>query len=199
MSAFDFFLLFVLTSLASVFVCYLGWLLFLPLRQLVKQVRTLSRIRSAAHRLVLVDSLLAQQKPLQALEALKKAVFTNSATSAAAIEALKEHHQNILSRCLVISEELGARPENLAEVESLLLEHSELQVLLIRVTESYRGMKFRRQKEGKAMPKWSKNEFEQRIAQIRNEIARNSQSLDEALDVLFASLAQGPRETVTYH
>ena len=199
MNAFDFVFLFILTALALVFLCCFLWLLLSPILKLGRWFGSSSRIRSAAERLKTIDRLIEENKYQEALKALRKTIIVDSGGSLAVIEALKEHHQNVLSRCLVIAEDLGSLPDNIAEVERLLLERAELQVLLLKAAESYSSVKSRREKSGKAFPLWSKSEYENRLSQIREELNRNTENLGKALNHLFTSVASSRKEGIMYH
>ncbi|HQH26162.1 MAG TPA: hypothetical protein PLP17_02100 [Oligoflexia bacterium] len=199
MNSLDFLVIFVLGTLGVVFLVYLSALILLPLAEFFRILRSSSHVRSIAGRLKHVDKLIAERKYLDALKALRKSVMAELIIAPAVVESLREHHQNVLSRCLVIAEELNSHPANIAEVERLLTERVELHVLLIRASESYQGLKNRRERSGKSFPLWSKTEFEKRSSQIRSEIKRNSTALEAALDHLFSSVASGAKDSITYH
>ena len=192
-------LVFVLFCLASTFGLYLLSLLLAPVYQLIQQGRSASRIHAASSKLKAVDELIARHRPQEALQSLRRSILFDRGVSPATVDALKEHHQNVLSRCLVIAEELGSRAENIADVEQLFLERTELQVLYLKANESYRGLRFRRERAGKGMPSWSTSEFEQRLSQIKEALTRNSDALASALDRLFTAVGEKGREEIVYH
>ena len=158
-----------------------------------------AKLKRARGKLEQVDALLSNHRPLEALKLLKKAVYFDEIGAYKHISAIKEHHQNFLSRCLIIAEELDRRPRNIAEIEQLFLERSELQILQIRVTESYQNIRFRREKAGKGVPDWSKADFEQRLKQIKEELGRNKNSLTEELNELFKALGTQQSSDQLYH
>ncbi len=185
--------------MAVLLICYLLFLLLMPLRDLIRDGREAARVRTASRRLEQVDTLISQGKTGLALKALRRAVVYDATGSEAIVESLKEHHQNLLSRVLVLAEEVGGRPTNIADVERLLLERAELQKLLLKALDSFRSLRFRRERAGKNLPDWSKSDFDGRITEIRKELSRNQEFLEKALDQLFKNIEGSASEQIFYH
>lgn len=188
-----------LLLLGCVLLVYLSALLIAPITSLFKGTKGSSRIKKGQHKLDRVDQLIHQQKLAEAIRLLRKAPILEATQQPATVEAQKEHHQNILSRCLIIAEELSSRPQNIAEVERLFYQRAELQLLQIKAIESFKSLRFRREKAGKEIPSWSKSDFERRIVEIRNEIRKNESDLEAALERLFNSLSSPQSENIVYH
>ena len=115
------------------------------------------------------------------------------------ISLIREHHQNVLSRCVLIAEALESRPEHLAEVEQYFLERSELLDLLLRAKDSYQSIRSRRAKEGKTVPTWSRTDYESRIKQIESELEANLNNLKRSLSDLFGALSSSNGQPIVYH
>ena len=177
----------------------LTWTMMNPLLGGLRGKKGSSKIRRFADRLSKVDELIEEKKPDEALKVLRKAVLLDTTLSDTAIRRLKEHHQNVLSRCLVLAEETGCRAENIAEVEHLLMQRIELQSLLLKANESFENLKFRRERAGKDLPTWSKTDFEKRIKEIQGELKKNESETNEAIERLFASLGSPSEDNIVYH
>lgn len=180
-------------------VMLLAYLIGSPLAAVLKGRRETVKLKRAAERLEIVDGLIAERKFPAALKVLKQLIIFDHVEHPRTVEGIREHHQNVLTRCLIVSEELGNRAENLAEVERLFIQRSELQSLLIKAIESYRNLRERREQAGKDIPHWSKSDFEQRIKDIRSELEANLHSLGKAADRLFSSLESPRSEGIIYH
>ncbi len=177
----------------------LTWAMMNPLLGTVRGKKGSSKIRKYSERLKRIDDLIESKKADEALKQLRKAVLLDATLNEAAIRKLKEHHQNVLSRCLVLEEEIGSRAENIAEVEHFLMQRIELQNLLIKATESFTNLKFRREKAGKDLPNWSKTDYEKRIKEIQGELKKNESEANEAIDRLFTALATPTEDNIVYH
>jgi hypothetical protein len=222
MELFNFLLALCFLILGAAITAYLAWVMVAPLvaiwrggglpgRDLLKgrgtasaaprkkAVRSFGKLRKAAARVEKADALIADHKCQEALKQLRKAVVLDVLSTEERVQAIKEHHQNFLSRCLLLAEEMNSRAENIAEVERLFIERSELQMLLCRANESFTSLQNRREQAGKNVPSWSKTDFEQRIKDIRKELQRNETALSEALKKLYAALAQPVSENIVYH
>jgi len=179
---------------------YLVWLLIGPTVRSLRGRKDSQRFRRAAERVVEADSCIAEKRFTDALRILKQAPLFDLFEKLQLVELVREHHQNILSRCVLIAEELHTRPANLADVERLMMERSELQLLFVRAMDSYSSLKNRRQKAGKEMPLWSRSDFEQRIKEIRSELHKNKELLGAALSKLFASIESARSDgDIVYH
>lgn len=177
----------------------LAYVIGAPLFAIVKDRRQSSKLKKAADRLEEVDGLIAERKFPVALKILKQLIIFDPVEHPKSVESVREHHQNVLTRCLIISEELGSRAENLAEVERLFIQRSELQTLLIKAGDSFRSLQERREQAGKDIPQWSKSDFEQRLKDIRAELDANQVLLTKAADQLFSALESPRSEGIIYH
>ncbi|MCB0322181.1 MAG: hypothetical protein KDD69_01375 [Bdellovibrionales bacterium] len=199
MQLFNFIVAIALLLLGLLITAYFGWLLIAPLFGLYQGGKGSGRHRKAAGRLKKVDALVAEHRCNEALKLLRRCTIFDLPKSDEGIQRIREHHQNFLSRCLLIAEEFGSRAENIAEVERLFIERAELQKLLLRADESFRSLKFRREQAGKHIPSWSKTDFEQRIKEIKSELKRNDMALANALKKLYDSLSRPAVENIVYH
>ena len=188
-----------LLGLAIALLIGLSWMMMNPLLGGLRGKKGSSKIRKYSARLTKVDELIEGKKPEEALKLLRKAIVLDTTLNEGAIRKLKEHHQNVLSRCLVLAEELGSRAENIAEVEHLLMQRVELQSLLQKASESFQNLKFRREKAGKNLPSWSKTDFEKRIKEIQEEMKKNETETNEAIERLFTSLGSPSTDNIVYH
>ena len=203
MGLFNFIVALFLLGLALTLLIYLSWLIASPLLGGVRGKKSSGKVGKANKKLQKVDNLIANGKPNEALKLLRKAVMLDAGLTHKVLGELKEHHQNVLSRCLVIAEELGSRAENIAQAERALMERVELQSLLIKANESFKNLKNRREQAGKDLPSWSKSDFQTRIKDIEKELASNEKVANEAIEALFARLASPTGDSddndIVYH
>ena len=179
---------------------YLLALLFRPVVRSAAGRQYSQRLRRAADKILQSDALFAGHQHLEALKALRKAPVYEIFDRSQFIDPVREHHQNILSRCVLIAEELQTRVDNLPEVERMVMERSELQSLYVRATESFASLKNRREKAGKEIPSWSKTDFDKRIKDIRKELEANRVALMAGFEKLFNSIESSRREEdIVYH
>lgn len=170
-----------------------------PITTWFRSNKTQSRLRRATERVKRAEKLVETANLSEALLELKRAMLLDIGQSRSVIESVKDHNQNVLSRLLVISEEMGARLEGAAEVEKLLVERGEIQLLQLKADLAFVRVKGRRESQGKDVPAWSKADFEKRIKDIKRELERNTRELDSALTKLFSSIRPASSEGITYH
>ena len=194
------FIALILLALGVVVLSYFLWLLVMPSARSIRNQREMSRYKRFAEKIPQVDILIEEKRFPDALKLLRQTPLLDVCSKSELQELIREHHQNILSRCLVISEELGTRPDNLAEVERLVLERGELELLYIRAQESFLSLKSRREKAGKEIPTWSKSDFDVRLAEIQKELENNRAVLAAAFEKLFRSIESSRKEAdIVYH
>ena len=189
----------VLGAIALGILWMLGAMLVGPALALAGGSKGSWKLRRATNRIARVDQLIEENKAVEAIKELRRCVYLRSESTTALVARAKEHHQNILSRCLVIAEELGSRAENIAEVERLFIERTELQVLLVKASERFNRVTDKREKEGRKMPDWGKADYKGKIQEIKKELARNQSTLQAELKKLFQSIATPSDEQIVYH
>lgn len=173
--------------------------MLVPVLPLFLELRTGFRTKRIASQIAAVDAAIDTKQWKQALALLKESFHMSCANSRQAVYHLREHHQNVLSRCLVVAEEIGSRLENIGDVERLLLQRSELQLLCLKASESFQKLKLQRRKQSKELPDWSKNDFERRVDQVKKEIAENEKELQKALQALFTAIDAYSADSIVYH
>lgn len=177
----------------------LFWLMFGPLITTLRGSQGGSKVRKAEAKLKKVDELIASASFQEALKLLRKAVVLDSEGGARNLTRLKDLHQNMLSRCLVLAEEADTRADNVAQVEHLLMERIELQGLLLKAEASFNSLRTRREQAGKEIPSWSKSDFQTRITEISSELKKNSAAVERALNDLFRMLGEKSGDSIVYH
>jgi hypothetical protein len=188
----------ILGAIASTLCLALLGVVFSALFEAVRGGSVHGKLRKAGRRILRADELIEQKRFVEAVKELQKGIIFEAADRAL-IQALREHHQNILSRCLLISEETSSRVPNLAEVERLFLERAELQILEVKAREAFHKLRSRREQAGKDMPTWSKGDYEKRIEEIRRELGKNSVRLQSELAKLFSSALALQAAEIIYH
>jgi molecular chaperone DnaK (HSP70) len=185
---------------AGVFcVIYLCRLMLAPLLAILLGSNGSSKIKKAKQKVEKIDELISDGKTQEAIKVLQRSIVYDFAPNTKQVVQIKEHHQNILSRCLIISEEMSSKAENIADVERLFMERSELLSLRIKALDSFKSLENKRQQAGKHIPAWSKDDFQRKISEIKAELARNQSDLEKAADELFKSLGSPNTDNIVYH
>lgn len=199
LGTFDFIAAIVLAFFGCAIVLYL---VSLPLSHFGLLYRSGSgklRLTKAKKRLSVVDAHLQSEAFDQAIAELKRALLFEVLPTSSLIQELRNLHQGIVSRALIIAEHHGGQIENLPDIEHLIHEREELQTLLLRTEEAFRTIAQKRTHAGKAVPSWSKADYQRRADEITKELKRNAKDLRTAFEQLFSSMKQGAPSNITYH
>lgn len=170
-----------------------------PLVSLLKIGGQKTKVNKTSKRIVKIDQLISSGKTSKAINELEKSFLLDIPKTLPSISEIRMHNQEVLSRCLTIAEDKGAKVENIAQVEHLLLERTELFTLYLKAKESFSTLRTKRKKEGKKTPDWSKNEFQNKIEQIEDELHKNNVSISIELKKLFDYLSKDNSEDIVYH
>jgi hypothetical protein len=135
-----------------------------------------------------IDKAISEKRYDQALALLEKGIRYEKPNNLQTIVNLREYHQNVLSRCLIVAEELGTKITNIAELEKTLIQRFELQELFIQAQDSMHRFKQRRLEKGKSAPDWSVGDYKSKIEKISKEIKENDKQFKNEFRVLFRSL-----------
>lgn len=157
------------------------------------------KYKRATRKLESIDQLIERSNFNQALRELEKAFFLQRLSTREMVATMREYHQGLLSRCLILSEQFGGRLTNLPEVERLLDQQAEQQSILIKLEEMYRRISSKRTNEGREMPSWSHKDFATRMAEARSQLATTQQNLASAISKLIKSAETPETTNVTYH
>jgi len=178
------------------------YLIALPVRSALRSfvgTKDFLRLRRSLQRLRKFDELIEAERWEDAIRELERAVVFEVLSSRQLVSSIREHHQNLLSRVLQVSEHFSARAESLGEVEKLFVERAELQVLYIKANETFRRIQDKRETSGKSLPKWSQGDYLKRIREVQTELQTNRRALDTALPKLFKEIQTPKREEIIYH
>lgn len=201
MSLTSFVIALLLLGIGLFLICYFASVLFTPLLAHFGKSGKVFAFKKAARHLKKADAFIASKAYKKALKELKKALVLKI-SSQKLIAPLKEHQQNILSRCLVIAEDHNARVSHIAEVEKLFLARAELQLLYLNAKASYSRINNKRQEQGRSLPNWSVADFKKRKRDIEVELVKNEKELALTLDALFLEVTSGAgsaRHDIVYH
>jgi hypothetical protein len=145
------------------------------------------------------DSAIEQGHIEEAILALRMAPFLDIPSNSQLLTAIKDHNQETLSRHLLLSDTLNVRVPNIAKLESLFTERSELLQLVFKSRYSYESLIEKRKSEGKDIPSWTKVEFEKKELEIKNALKKNLDHLRDELYHFFKHLEETPRSEVLIH
>jgi hypothetical protein len=192
-----------------VFVLFLslGIILFvftLFIRSVVGDIRALPerwKFRKKKRLLLQADELLKTGAVQQAASVLMDAFYLDQIkVDPSLIDPILNHHLDILSRVISVTEKHSRHLENLPILEDLL--HSRCQLMKAWFERTYAREKIRRKKaeDGKPAPGWAAQEFVRQLEDIKDKLTTNRRSLLSRLKDLFGSLEKMRLEgEVTYH
>lgn len=199
MSALDYIVGIILAGIGCALFTFLFWGVFGPALRIFTATYSKHRLNSASQKLRQADDLIAAQKWNEAVNELCRAVILDTYLRPKEINAVSEHHQNILSRLLVISEETSTRVDNIAELEKLFLQRTELQTLYLKAENAFFRLQSKRVEAGKGVPTWSKSDFETRRREIKAQLHSNKECLLTELGRLQGLTRNSPDPSVMYH
>lgn len=152
------------------------------------------------------DQLIREEKFSEALKALSAALSYDLLSGSELITQLKRHYQNILSRAVILADEQDIEIEYLAETEHLLLERIDLLLLNDNVSATYSRVQSKREQLGKEVPEWTKEDFQKRLGEVKQELSENKLALSSAFKRMLDSLSSATQEKnkkndepITYH
>lgn len=189
----------VLGAVSAALCGYLLVLLFGPLLATAVGSRQTLRLKRATTRLANADKFIDSRQYQQAVAELKKSVLLDPSFPAELLPAVRDHNQNLLSRCVTIAEEMNARPATLPVVERLFQQRIELLGLQTKAADAYGKLRSRRINAGKEIPNWSQTDFSSRLKEIGQELEKNTADLDASLRRLFAEIVAPVNDSVTIH
>ncbi len=198
-SVFDYTIAVLLASFGVATIAVILWLVFGAVAPLFFGFAENYRIKAMIKSLEGIDALIASSNWNEVLKELPKAMIFIASSSKRYILVVRDHNQNLLSRCLIVSEEIATRADNIAAVEALFMERSELQVLHLKAKEAFARIQDRREQMGKDVPQWTRDDYQKKVRDIERELEKNLTQLKGELDKFFGALKSIPREGVTYH
>lgn len=158
--------------------------------------RERARTQQAKDALAQIDENIDAGKFEDAAKSLTQAFVFRVRESRETSVAVREHNENVLSRCVVIAEGRGQHIENLARIEQLIIERSELELALIRSRSSYEKLASKR---SKPLPTWTRTDFEKRSSEISAALNKNAVEFQQAVTELAAKLTSPTQTEVVYH
>ncbi len=177
----------------------LFYVLLSPVLGRLRVNRDLIRFKRALEQIESADQLIEEKRFQDAVNTLRSAVLYDLFRTRDMILSFREHYQNILSRCLVISEDSGGRAPNLGTVERLFGERAELLSLLQKARDAFERLIERRGNVGKPTPSWTKDDYQKRISEITEELKVNRIQLERELEQLFEAIKSPISSNVTIH
>jgi len=189
----------ILGSLGAALSVGLLYLLFRGLSRGFFGTKDFLKFRRSLARLKKFDELSSLDRWGDAVRELERSVVYDALSSRQLVVSIKDHHQNILSKALLVAEHYSARAESLGTVERLFLERAELQTLLIKAHEAYQRIQEKRSEAGKELPKWSQSDYLGRIKEVSLQLSMNRDSLERALPLLFQEIQTPKKDVIVYH
>lgn len=157
------------------------------------------RLKRISGKLEAADRLIEAEKWTEALKELERAILLDTGIDRDSIRKIRDHHQNVLSRCLVIAEELSVHPSNIADVERLFSERAELQTLYSKSVEAYQRVRSKRAQAGKQTPTWTRSDYDSRSKEISDQLRDNRKKLGEELSRFFSMIQSRRTDEIVYH
>lgn len=192
----------IVTFLLVISLLLIGVFLYLvsvPLQTIFRKNKTLSKLSASQKFIEEFDAYMESGNTEGALLCLRMAPFLEIPSSFQHLGTLREHYQELLSRYLIVSDTLNTRAPNLGRLEDLLNERNELLQLLFKSQFNYEVLLGKRKSEGKSLPNWTKNEFEKKENDLRDELKKNLVSFNSELHYFFKHLESAPSGEVLIH
>jgi hypothetical protein len=186
-------------SLGIIFVVFT-----LLIRSVVGDIRALPerwKFRKKKRLLAQADELLKTGSLRQASSVLMDSFYLDQIkVDPSLIDSTLNHHLDILSRVISVTEKHSGHLDDLPILEDLL--HSRSQLMKGWFERIYAREKLRRKKaeDGRSAPGWAAQEFTRQLDEIKDRLTTNRLSLISRLKDLFGSLEKMRLEgEVTYH
>lgn len=162
-----------------------------------KGLGNLWRIKKRVSTTTRVDSFISNKNFHQALKEIRSNLVFRDIRSLKEIAIMKEHHQNMLSRIVIIAEELDTHPASIGRLEHLFITWAELNQRRIKTKESFTNISSRRSSSGKTIPLWSKASFSLANKEIESALKENRQELEQEISKLINELLS--KKPTYYH
>ncbi|MBX7138038.1 MAG: hypothetical protein K1X83_08650 [Oligoflexia bacterium] len=116
------------------------------------------------------------------------------------VERAHNHNLSILGKILAMADRYALHLDNLAIVEDLLGNRSQLMRTFLEKKSARDVLKRKRAGKGKQPPEWALTEFNAQLDELRDRIAVNRRSLESQLEKLLLSIKNVKKaDEVTYH
>lgn len=188
--------------LALLVVVYLSWSILGPIFELNLGSAERRRLRIKQNQLLKVDEALNAQNYELALQLLNQSFcFDTISHDAGLIRIISGHNLSLLGKLLVIADAKARQLDNVGVVEELLNSRGALLQTLLEVKQSYVSARVERRSKGAgALPKWARDEYDRKIADIVGRLETNKQSLLSELHTCNNILSSSRSSNqVTYH
>jgi len=130
---------------------------------------------------------------------INKIPYFDIPASSEILSVLRSHHQDLLARCVELSERMNTRPSNIAQLESLFSERGDLLQLVFKARYSFETLMEKRGVEGKSIPLWTQAEFEKKEEEIREALCINKDKLKRELESFTSNLKNAPKGEALIH
>lgn len=189
----------ILIVISSTIIFFLTKILYTSFRSLFAFNFFGKRLLKSFETLDQIDQIIKDRRYQEAIKEIRSVFILEDYPPAAVLYKVKDLHSEAISKIIVISDTLLSNISRLPEVDRLIAERIEIQVLYYRTKEAFDKMKDKRQTKGKQIPAWSKNDFDQRIASIQEEIKRNRKELERELSKLLTESITPKVNETTIH
>ena len=157
------------------------------------------KLRKARKKFKEIDQLIDQSNYIKASKLLEKTVVLNGKISETECQAFNGHYADIISRAMIISEQVGGDFKKIAEIEVLLTKRIELHESLNAQNSKFANFRKRRQARGKETKTWGEEDFTNKISSLKQQIKENYKNLSKSLPIFFKNLPQKQESQATYH
>ena len=170
------------------------------LRAIGLRIPSMSLLRLGNHRRAQRLELLLSSADSKRLSSLS-AVFLifQQPRSKSAADTMATHNLKMLDRLIEIAELRSIRLHpGLERVEALITARTELAGNFVGLLAARSRIEKRRRDEGKGLPEWSRSDFEQRIKEVKEQLALNSKELERSLATILERFRDSnPPEPIT--
>ena len=189
-----------------------SWLLYVllkallsPLLQLIRLKRGEKSFKKTKSQFSQFDNELEKGNYKKATVVLKKHFTIKIPKSTAEYSFLKQFYDEYLTKLLILSGEMNIKDSSQTTLESLVIERLELIEIYLKINAAYDNVKVKRKDANKPIPEWSKEEFENKIKNVKEELVRNESEMKKIATKIFELLNDGPKKAdsnenqITYH
>jgi hypothetical protein len=178
---------------------YFSLVLLKPLYDFLKSLRAKARNSEKKKSLLEFSSFIELGDYGRALQIILKVPYLDVASSTDSLLTLRNHNQDFVTKCLMMTEKLNTPGHNVANLEIAFTERFELIALLFKAQVNRRVLEDKRNKEGNKLPAWSILEMEKREQEISNSLDQNLDNIKREIKELSEIISSKSSDEMMIH
>ncbi len=178
---------------------YFSLVLLKPLYDFLKSLRAKAINSEKKKSLLEFSSFIELGDYSRALQIILKVPYLDVASSTDSLLTLRNHNQDFVTKCLMMTEKLNTPGHNVANLEIAFTERFELIALLFKAQVNRRVLEDKRSKEGNKLPAWSIIEMEKREQEISNSLDQNLDTIKREIKELSEIISSKSSDEMMIH